>query len=136
MKINGVIETALHVDDVERSAQFYEQLFGLRRLHCDPVFGALALPGPAVLLLFKKDGRRDPLPTPGGIIPPHGGSGELHVAFKISLEDLDACAAELLDRGIAIESKVDWPEGGSSLYFRDLDRHLIELITPGCWANY
>jgi catechol 2,3-dioxygenase-like lactoylglutathione lyase family enzyme len=136
MKIDGVIETALHVDDVERSAVFYENLFGVPRLHCDPNFGALALPGPAVLLLFKRDSRTTGIPTPGGVIPPHGGSGQLHVAFKISREDLESCAGELTERGIAIESRVDWPEGGTSLYFRDPDQHLIELITPGCWKTY
>jgi catechol 2,3-dioxygenase-like lactoylglutathione lyase family enzyme len=42
----------------------------------------------------------------------------------------------LQERGIAIESAVDWPRGGRSLYFRDPDRHLLELITPGCWSIY
>jgi len=31
---------------------------------------------------------------------------------------------------------VDWPRGGRSLYFRDPDQHLLELITPGCWSIY
>jgi hypothetical protein len=26
--------------------------------------------------------------------------------------------------------------GGASLYSRDPDGHLLELITPGCWAIY
>ena len=29
-----------------------------------------------------------------------------------------------------------WPRGGESLYFRDPDGHLVELATPGLWANY
>ena len=42
----------------------------------------------------------------------------------------------LAQNDVAIESRVDWPRGGASLYFRDPDGHLLELITPGCWAIY
>jgi catechol 2,3-dioxygenase-like lactoylglutathione lyase family enzyme len=31
---------------------------------------------------------------------------------------------------------VTWPLGGTSLYFRDPDGHLLELATPGIWAVY
>lgn len=136
MKINGIVETALDVEDVARSAEFYQRLFGLRRLAGDDRFCAFAVPGNAVLLLFKKGGTPQPVPTPGGMIPPHDGSGRMHFAFKISAESLQACERELRDLNIAIESRVDWPRGGASLYFRDPDEHLVELITPGCWEVY
>jgi catechol 2,3-dioxygenase-like lactoylglutathione lyase family enzyme len=136
MKINGIVETALDVDDVARSAEFYERLFGLRRIAGDGRFCAFAVPGNAVLLLFRKGGTPDPVPTPGGMIPPHDGSGRMHFAFKISAESLEACGQELAAHGIPIESTVHWPRGGVSLYFRDPDQHLVELITPGCWEVY
>ena len=136
MKIDGVVETAIHVDDVARSAQFYEDLFELRRLAGDDRFCAFEVPGNAVFLLFKKGGTTQPVPTPGGMIPPHDGSGRMHFAFKISPDGLEECIRDLGERGIAIESRVDWPRGGASLYFRDPDGHLVELITPGCWENY
>jgi hypothetical protein len=31
---------------------------------------------------------------------------------------------------------VVWPEGSTSIYFRDPDGHLLELVTPGLWPNY
>jgi catechol 2,3-dioxygenase-like lactoylglutathione lyase family enzyme len=136
MKINGIVETALSVDDVARSAEFYERLFGLRRLASDHRFCAFAIPGNAVLLLFKKGGTMQPVPTPGGLIPSHDGSGRMHFAFKISADSVEACERELAAQGIPIESTVHWPEGGLSLYFRDPDEHLVELITPGCWEVY
>ena len=37
---------------------------------------------------------------------------------------------------IAIESRVDWPRGGHSIYFRDSDGRSVELATPGTWASY
>jgi catechol 2,3-dioxygenase-like lactoylglutathione lyase family enzyme len=42
----------------------------------------------------------------------------------------------LKSRGIAIEEVKQWERGGKSLYFRDPDGHLLELVTPGCWPNY
>jgi catechol 2,3-dioxygenase-like lactoylglutathione lyase family enzyme len=136
MKIDGVVETAIHVADVARSAEFYQRLFGLEKLAGDDRFCSFAVPGQAVFLLFKTGGSPQPIPTPGGMIPPHDGSGHMHFAFKIAAESLGACERELGEQGIAIESRVEWPRGGVSLYFRDPDGHLVELITPGCWVVY
>jgi catechol 2,3-dioxygenase-like lactoylglutathione lyase family enzyme len=136
MKINGIVETALDVADVARSAEFYQRLFGLERIAGDDRFCAFAIPGNAVLLLFKKGGTYESIPTPGGMIPPHDGSGRMHFAFKISADSVEACERELAAQSIPIESTVHWPRGGMSLYFRDPDEHLVELITPGCWENY
>jgi hypothetical protein len=33
MKINGLVETAVHVEDVPRSAEFNERLFDLRAFY-------------------------------------------------------------------------------------------------------
>jgi catechol 2,3-dioxygenase-like lactoylglutathione lyase family enzyme len=42
----------------------------------------------------------------------------------------------LREAGVAIESETHWERGGRSVYFRDPDQHLIELVTPGIWPNY
>jgi catechol 2,3-dioxygenase-like lactoylglutathione lyase family enzyme len=73
---------------------------------------------------------------PGGVIPPHDGSGRLHVGFAIDRGELPEWEAHLTANAVAIESTVDWPRGGRSLYFRDPDGHLLELLTPGVWPVY
>ena len=135
-RITGVLETCIHVEDVGRSAQFYENLFGFRRLEFDERFCAFDVAGRDVFILFRRGGTFDPVRLPGGLIPPHGGSGHLHFALAIPPEDLAAWDQRLRDSGVAIESRVKWPRGGESIYFRDPDNHLVELVTPGTWAIY
>jgi catechol 2,3-dioxygenase-like lactoylglutathione lyase family enzyme len=63
-------------------------------------------------------------------------TGELHLAFAIRPSELAKWEAWLAESGISIEEKRVWERGGESIYFRDLDRHLIELATPGVWSVY
>ena len=136
MRVTGILETALHVEDVARSREFYQNIFGFPVLQGDERFCALNVANKQVLLLFKKGGSTEPVAVPGGIIPPHGGDGHLHFAFSILAGDLPAWEARLRDHHIAIESRVQWDRGGTSIYFRDPDGHLAELVTPGIWAIY
>ena len=135
-RVTGVLETCIHVQDLARSAHFYESLFGFPRLGSDERFCAFDVAGRDVLILFRRGGTLEPVKLPGGLIPPHGGSGHLHFAFAIPVEDLPAWEARLGEAGVTIESRVKWPRGGVSIYFRDPDNHLVELATPGIWAIY
>jgi catechol 2,3-dioxygenase-like lactoylglutathione lyase family enzyme len=134
--IDGVLETALHVEDLGRSIKFYRNVFGLEILHADERFCAFNVSNRQVLLLFKRGASTAPLVTPCGVIPPHDGDGRMHFAFAISAAELAPWESWLQEKGIAIESTVHWERGGTSLYFRDPDGHLVELATPGIWAIY
>ena len=134
-RIARVLETALYVDDIERAKEFYAGRLDLSLLFCDDRMCAFAV-GDTVLLLFVRGGGAVPAKTPGGTIPPHDGHGPLHMAFAIAAADLDRWERRLEHAGIAIESRVEWPRGGTSIYFRDPDGHLLEFATPGLWANY
>ena len=136
MTVTGILETALHVDDLDAAIAFYQRLFGFEIMAQDNRFCAFNVAGRDVLLLFKRGASTKPMPVPGGVIPPHDGQGRLHVAFSIPRADLSGWEKRFADQGIAIESTVDWLEGGKSLYFRDPDQHLLELATPGIWPNY
>lgn len=135
-RVTGVLETCIHVEDIERSADFYERLFGFPRFASDDRFCAFDVAGRDVLILFRRGGTSEPVTLPGGVIPPHGGSGQLHFAFAIPAEDLRAWEHRLNEAGIKIENRVKWSRGGQSLYFRDPDDHLVELATPGIWPTY
>jgi catechol 2,3-dioxygenase-like lactoylglutathione lyase family enzyme len=134
--VNGVVETSLYVEDLDRAIRFYESLFGFDKLIADQRFCAFGVAGQQVLLLFKKGASLRPGVMAGGTIPPHDGSGQLHLAFAIAEADWEPWLKKLGDSGVPVESVVHWERGGRSLYFRDPDRHLVELITPGCWSIY
>lgn len=136
-ELHGILETALYVEDVQRAAEFYCRVFGFARLLQSDRLIALDVSGRSVLLLFKAGGvTAGDHATPGGVIPGHAGSGTSHFAFAIKSEDVAAWRQHLHDHGVAIESEVTWPGGAVSLYFRDVDQHLAELITPGFWKIY
>ena len=134
--IGRVLETSLYVDNLDRSIHFYERIFGFQKLVSDDRFCAFNVSSSQVLLLFRKHGTTQPITIPGGIIPPHDGEGTTHLAFTIAAADVTPWAEHLATNDVAIESRVAWPRGGFSLYFRDPDGHLLELITPGCWEIY
>lgn len=135
--INGVIETSLYVADLERSAAFYARVLGFPLIYDESErMRGLAVDGRQVLLLFKTGASTEPTDTPRGRIPPHDGRGTLHLAFAISADEVEAWRDRLREGGVAIESEVECPRGGHSIYFRDPDGHLVELISPGCWSVY
>ena len=135
-RVNGVLETCLYVQNVEQAATFYEKLFGFRRMQSDERFCALDVAGRSVLLLFRRGSTLTPIAVPGGLIPPHDGAGQLHFALAIPAEELPTWEQRLARAGIAVESRVHWERGGQSIYFRDPDNHLVELVTPGTWPIY
>jgi len=134
--VTGILETALYVDDVARSAEFYRALFAFDTLLESDRIAALSVAGRDVLLLFRKGATVQPVPIDDGFIPPHDGDGEIHLALSIPEASVPDWEARLRALGVPVESRHRWPRGGTSLYFRDPDRHLIELVTPGCWAIY
>jgi catechol 2,3-dioxygenase-like lactoylglutathione lyase family enzyme len=126
----GILESSLYVKDVAVSARFYEKIFGFRIISDFGERGCAMQAGyRQVLLLFRKGGSLQ-------IQSPHDGNGELHVAFAIPASELASWEAWLVENGIAVEEKSTWERGGQSLYFRDPDRHLVEIATPGVWSIY
>ncbi len=129
-KTNGILESSLYVDDVLASAAFYAKIFGFRMISdFGPRGCALEAAPHQVLLLFQKG-------ASVAITSPHDGTGELHIAFAIPASELDRWVRWLGENGIPIEEKRVWDAGGTSLYFRDPDRHLLEVATPGVWTIY
>lgn len=116
--VNGIVESVLYVENLADSVEFYQDLFGFEKEIADEMICVLRVPNRQALILFPKSiaqepGRAtSPVGTIEGVIPPHGGSGRLHVAFSIAASDLEFWEQRLASRGIPINSKVHWERGG------------------------
>ena len=135
-KLDGVLETALYTDDMERARAFYEGVLGLDPIFSDNRLCAYGVAARSVLLIFRRGSATQTVTMPGGTIPGHDGAGPLHVAFAVGKEELARWERHLAEKGIAIEGTTAWSRGGRSIYFRDPDGHLLELATPGLWSVY
>jgi catechol 2,3-dioxygenase-like lactoylglutathione lyase family enzyme len=129
VSIQGVVETSLYVRDLEASAKFYREVLGFEPILSDERITAMSVGGRQVLLLCKKGASKN-------WTAPHDGEGELHVAFSIGQDQLQDWERRLANHGVTVELRRSWPRGGESIYFRDPDRHLVELATPGVWSVY
>jgi catechol-2,3-dioxygenase len=132
----GVLETVLYVEAFERACPFYEQMLGLNSIYRDQRLCAYDVGSRSVLLLFLRGHSLETVHLPGGTIPPHDGSGPVHIAFSIAAEELADWESRLAEEGVEVEGRTKWPRGGVSIYLRDPDGHLVELATPGLWPGY
>ena len=124
----GIKETCLYVSDTARTRVFYEGTLGLACFADQPGDHVFFRAGSSVLLCFNAalSGEQVGLPR-------HFGAGELHFAFETSREHYDAWRAFVADAGIVIEHDHVWKHGHRSFYFRDPDRHWVEIIEAGMW---
>ncbi|HYM23517.1 MAG TPA: VOC family protein [Vicinamibacterales bacterium] len=134
--IRRVLETALDCDDLPRSAAFYQSLFQAEPMLTSDRLVAIDAGEGTILLLFQRGLSGEPVQLPGGLVPAHTAGGPGHLAFAIDGADVERWDARLRELGIAIESRVAWERGGTSVYFRDPDGRSVELATPGVWPSY
>ena len=119
-KVEGIDHVGLAVRDVQKSVDWYQELFGLERLFQDiwGNFPGVVGIGDTSIAFFPKN---DPdVPLPDGL-PIH------HLAFRVDRVNFDAAQEMLREKGIEFE--IQDHNIVLSIYFYDPDGHLIELMT-------
>jgi lactoylglutathione lyase len=117
--IRGLYEVAIRVRDLERSEAFYRETLGfevgLRDERRRWLF--LRAGGDAGMVVLQEDRET---------------WSSQHLAFTVEEADLQAAAAALRERGVAVEGPVyhAWMPA-QSVYFADPDGHALELCAPG-----
>jgi len=122
-KIEALDHVALSVRDVERSARWYADVLGFKRLHEDKWNGIPAFVGngDAAIALFPASEKIGSASTDRAAVR------TLHFAFRTDRENFSRAQDELKKRAILFEFQDH--EISHSIYFRDPDGHKIEITT-------
>jgi catechol 2,3-dioxygenase-like lactoylglutathione lyase family enzyme len=130
LRAPALLEHALYGPDLDVLERSYTDVIGLTRiLRAEGRLVALRC-GHATLLLFDPSVSRVP-----GAVPEHGCEGAGHIAFVIEADARTTWREQLTRHGVAIEREVEWPEGGTSIYFRDPAGNSVELAPPAIWGG-
>lgn len=130
MHLSAILESSLYVGDLEAAATFYTRLLGQEPYSVKPGRHVFYRLDRGMLLLFNPEASSND----DGELPPHGAQGAGHLAFRVSSEEIPRWRERLGALGIAMESDWTWPNGMSSLYFRDPDGNLLEITTGAIWG--
>ena len=133
--IKAILETPVYVDDLDQAYGFYHELLGLERMVTGERIHAYDVAPGQVLIVCDRKASQEDAEIGGARVPGHGATGVGHFAFRIHMDALVDWIAYLAENRVAIESRVRWPLGGESLYFRDPSDNIVELATGGVWPN-
>ncbi|SEH28477.1 VOC family protein [Rhizobium sp. NFR12] len=131
--IDGILETALYVDDLDAAEAFYGELLGLERVLRAGDRHVFYRCGPGILLIFNRAETLKSPPDDALPVPPHGTTGPGHVCFRMDGPAIDRMVEKLNKAGIVMESDFRWPTGARSLYFRDPAGNSLECAEPRLW---
>ena len=123
-----ILETCLYVEDLLRARKFYADFLQLEIVQEEPGRHLFFRSGERMLLLFNPAASSN-----GGEIPDHGARGPMHLAFGVAQNEMAGWRKRLSEAGVKIEKEVEWPNGGTSLYFRDPAGNSLELASPRIW---
>lgn len=131
--LHSLLEAALYVDDLDAAIDFYGRVMGLEeevRLPGRHVFFRV---GQMILLLFDPKVTQQGSPSVNLPVPAHGATGQGHLCFAASRDEIAAWRVRLEAAGHPVEADFDWPNGARSIYFRDPSGNSIEIAEPGLW---
>lgn len=134
MQPSAILESALYVTDLRAAEAFYGGVLGLERIAKVEGRHVFFRCGAGVLLLFDASATRVAPPEGARLpVPPHGATGQGHLCFAATSDQIERWKGHLMQRGVAVEADFSWPGGGRSIYFRDPSGNSLEFAEPKIW---
>jgi lactoylglutathione lyase len=127
MAVTKLLHTRMRVNDIEKTVKFYEQALGLKatRRHTSPRGAQLVF-----LATPNSDEEIEICQMPPGAEPVKVQPDLMHLAFAV--DDLDAFAADLKQKGFALSDGPTKTGSGSVIAFIDApEGYEVELIQKG-----
>ena len=135
LPLEGVLETALYVNDLDAAAVFYGGVLGFEQvIASEGLFVFFRCGGTMVLIFNPEETKKQPFAPPARQIPGHGANGAGHICFSAPGEKFDFCRARLIEHGVEIEAEITWDNGARSVYFRDPAGNSLEFAEPKLWG--
>jgi catechol 2,3-dioxygenase-like lactoylglutathione lyase family enzyme len=122
--------TILYVQDVKRSLEFYETVFGFARKFITPdnSYGEL-ITGETTLSFASIDLAKTSLKD--GFIKSSNDNKPFAVEIAFSTDNVEALYEQAIKAGAIAEKPAEYKSHGQTVaYVRDLDGFLIEICTP------
>jgi catechol 2,3-dioxygenase-like lactoylglutathione lyase family enzyme len=119
--IRAIDYTVIFVRDMAAMRRFYEEILGFPLIReLSPGWIEYRVGNNTLALAIPSRTAADaPVPT---------GTAALQLAFKVAPPEVDQCADELVQRGVALhEPPTDQVFGHRTLFFRDPDGNLLEV---------
>ena len=129
-----ILESALYADDLDAAERFYGEVLGLEKITRAGNRHVFFRCGRGVLLIFNPAETEIPFKEGQLPVPPHGARGPGHLCFLAEVTEFEAWRDRLTAAGIAIESDMEWPQGGRSIYFRDPAGNSLEFAEARIWG--
>lgn len=130
----SLLETVLYAPDLTAIVAFNRRVLGLEPFAIDPARHVFYKCGNQMLLFFNPNTTMKPGFVGGHAMPLHGTTGQGHVCFRASVQDLDTWRTRLEELDVEIEADFEWPQGGRSIYFRDPAGNVIEFAEARIWG--
>lgn len=130
----AILETVIYCEDLLSAENFYREVIGLTLVSEEQGRHLFFRVGDSMLLIFNPQRtQQDEVRVGSYVIPQHGAVGEGHLAFAIAAEQIAETRDWLQKKQIRIESEIDWPTGGHSIYCRDPAGNSVEFATRELW---
>jgi len=121
IKSHGLLHFTIPVKDLDRSENFYKEIFGFNRIRRNNHMVFMACGNDNFVLTYSEN----------PIDPNRADKHDIHTAFRVTAEEYDRAKKFLADKGIPIIKEEDRKTGtfqGRSAYFLDPDRNVIEIM--------
>ena len=117
IKTLGLTHIALPVKDVKRSSAFYQRVFGVKEMYCDPNFIQVQTPGTKDIIVFEKQKKKT-----------SGAKKGFHFGFRLPKPtDLKPIIKKIKQAGGKIKETGEFVPGEPYVFFYDPDGYEIEI---------